>query len=465
MRPTRLWLAVLIGLLLASTGHAQDGTFGAPAMLPLPSSLSGPAAGYLQPEYPPGLLPGHSAYIAPQPVYAPVYMPVQPVYVPIATPPVAGVSAPTAAARYEYAPAAPGIPAPNPNVVTPAAPQMQGYPPESQFQEALSAPCGACASCGNCGTCCGPVWFGALGGMVLTRNNPNPVWTSALVSNNFDQVLNTVDAMDSWRAGGEVVVGRRLCCGQAWAVTWWTIAPFQAFASVSDPGNLLTPIDLFGVNIGGAPATDFFDNADEHRIWRRDTFQNVELNWYSAPVGLPGRPCTLTWLTGLRYFQFNEGVIFGSVAGGNTFGSDGGIHEAYINSQVRNRLLGVQVGAVGNYFFRPRLSLFAVPKFGIYNNWAHEDFQVYRGDGLNAMTVRENANLVAFLSELDLGLNWAVTPRCSFYGGYRVLFVNGVALADNQFPHFLIDTPEIAHIKPNGNLVLHGVLFGVQWVF
>ena len=41
----------------------------------------------------------------------------------------------------------------------------------------------------------------------------------------------------------------------------------------------------------------------------------------------------------------------------------------------------------------------------------------------------------------------------------------GVALADNQFPHYLIDQPEIGHIKPNGDLILHGAIFGMQFFF
>jgi hypothetical protein len=458
LRSSMLALAV-VGC--ATAARAQDPSFGAPAMLPLPSSIAPP--GYAPYAYGQGdYAPPMAAPAATSTPYARQggWMPGPHQPAPQATPRAAQAPR-TLPARFQplQPEAVQGMPA-----MSPGAPDRSAVSegsPGNCFEQAMAAPAG----CGACATCCRPMWFGALGGMVLTRNNPNPVWTSALVSNNANQVLNTVDAMDSWRAGGEVRLGRQLCCGGAWEVTWWTIAPFSAFASVWDPGNLLTPIDLFGVNIGGAPASDFFDNAQEHRIWRRDTFQNVELNWYSLPVALPSGTCTLSWLTGIRYFQFNEGVVFGSVSGGNEFGSDGGINEAYINSQVRNRLLGAQVGAVSNYFIRPRLSLFAMPRFGIFNNWAHEDFQLYRGDGLNAFTIRENQNLVAFLAQIDTGLNWAITPRCSIYGGYRVLLVNGVALADNQFPHFLIDQPEIAHIKPNGNLLLHGAIFGVQFLF
>jgi hypothetical protein len=448
MKPLRLCLIALL-LAGAQRATAQQGSFGAPAMLPLPADLAPyQAGGYAQPSYPPGL----GGYDDPALYYGGMIG---------AAPP---APQPVHPARYAYAPPAPAIPAPEP--VLPAPTDRALAPRESPsgdaFADALGSPCGSCNSCNNC---CRPAWFGAIGALVMTRNNPNPVWTSALVDNNFNQVMNTVDANTGWAAGGEVRLGRQLCCGQAWEFTWWTIAPLTGYASYSDPGNLLTPINLFGVDIGGVPAETYFDNADEHRIWRRDTFQNVELNWYSIPLSMSYKPCTLTWLCGLRYFQFNEGLVFGSVEGGYEFGEDGGRHEAYINSQVRNRLFGPQVGVIANYFVRPRLSLFAVPKFGIYNNWVHEDFQVYRGDGVNAYTVRENQNFLAFVSQFDLGANWAITPRCSIFGGYRVLIANGVALADNQIPNYLIDTPDIRDIKPNGNLILHGAMLGVQFIY
>lgn len=442
-RANRALLVGLLAVIYLPSAQAQQGSFGAPAMLPLP-------AGMEQSWYPPAdYAPGSGPYAQAQSYYGSMAAPPAPPR---------GVHT----ARYEYAPQAeqlPGRPTPDPMF----APQAGGYDSGDAFADALGSPCGSCNACNQ--GCCRPMWFGAVGGLVMTRNNPNPVWTSALVNNNFNQVMNTVDANAGWAAGGELRFGRQLCCGQAWELTWWTIAPLTGYASYYDPGNLLTPIDLFGVNIGGVPATTYFDDADEHRIWRRNTFQNVELNWYSMPLSMPVKPCTLTWLCGLRYFQFNEGLVFGSVEGGYEFGEDGGIHEAYINAQVRNRLFGPQVGVIGNYFVRPRLSLFAVPKFGICANWVHEDFQVYRGDGVNAYTVRENQTLLSFVSQFDVGANWAITPRCSIFGGYRVLIANGVALADNQYPQYLIDTPDIADIKPNGNLILHGAMFGLQFVF
>lgn len=445
-------LLVAAGLALAWHLPAfGQGSFGAPAMLPLPATLA-PSAGshYLQPDYPPGIGPsGYSTDFPRQPAPA---RPVHPAGYEYALPGPQPTPAPSA-----IAPAMPGQPVPDAG--------FSGYDPNvapsggNCFAEALGDGCGNC-----CEPCCKPVWFGALGGLFLTRNNPNPVWTSALVNNNFDQVMNTADTDMGWSGGGIARFGQQLCCGQAWEFTYWSIAPLTGQAWYTDPGNLLTPINLFGVDIAGVPVENYFDNADQHAIWRRDTFQNVELNYYSAPLAAPVKPCTLTWLCGLRYFQFNEGLIFGSAAGGS-FGANGGLNEAYIDSQVRNRLFGPQIGVIANYFVRPRLSVFAVPKFGIFNNWVSEEFSVYRGDGAQAYTVRENQNFVAFVSELDLGVNFALTPRCSIFGGYMVVIANGVALADNQIPNYLIDTPDIADIKPNGNLILHGVMFGMQFVF
>ena len=43
-------------------------------------------------------------------------------------------------------------------------------------------------------------------------------------------------------------------------------------------------------------------------------------------------------------------------------------------------------------------------------------------------------------------------------GGYRVVAVTGVALADNQIPHFLAAANEFADVKTNGELILHAHL-------
>ncbi|MBX9788534.1 MAG: hypothetical protein K2Y37_06425 [Pirellulales bacterium] len=339
---------------------------------------------------------------------------------------------------------------------------MAGSEAESCWEDSLKGSCASCSGCSN--TCCGPrpAWFGGIGGVVLTRNEPNQVWTTADNFNNFNQMMKLNDTPFDWVPGGAVAFGRQFCGGGAAEVSFWGTSTMAGTAlTTNGPGGLVTPIDLTFVDIGGQPASHFFDDANAHQIWRRDNFYNFEVNGFTAPFASPSGSVVFGWLYGLRYFRWNESVIFGSVANGFEFGNNGGLEEAYMNSQMKNSILAFQVGSIANWFFLPTWSVFAMPKFGVGPNWMDSRFSVYRGDGLNAIDVHANRTIASFIGSIDVGLNWAFAPNWSVYGGYRFMAVTGVGTADQQFPHFLVDTPEIATIKPNNNLVLHGIIFGV----
>ncbi|MGE0537842.1 MAG: hypothetical protein AB7O68_22950 [Pirellulales bacterium] len=342
---------------------------------------------------------------------------------------------------------------------------VMGGEDTSCWEESLKGSCGACGACGGCcNDCCGPrpAWFGGIGGMVLTRNEPNQVWTSADNFNNFNQTMRLNDTPFDWVPGGAVSFGRQFCYGGAAELSMWGTSTMAGTAYDSNgPGGLVCPINLTFVDIGGQPASHFFDDANAHQIWRKDNFYNIEINGFSAPYTSPGGNVIFGWLYGLRYFRWNESLIFGSVANGFEFGNNGGLEEAYMNSQMKNSILAFQVGSIANWFFLPTVSAFAMPKFGVGPNWMDSRFSVYRGDGLTAIDIHANRSIASFIGSIDLGLNWAFAPNWSVYGGYRFMAVSGVGTADQQFPHFLVDSPEIATIKPNNNLVLHGIIFGV----
>ena len=219
MRALGSSVLVLLLAVLVAPAWADEDSFGAPAMLPLPTTLAPPGASpYLAgqpayppgliaapPAYPPGLISGQPVYAQPQPAYVPVYvqpqshLPNQPAYAyPRPMPRTQPSSRVTARTRYDYAAKSVAQPPPNanPNAGLANQPSIEspGCPGGNCFDEAIGSPCGAC---GGCAPCCRPTWFGEIGGMVLTRNNANPTWTSALVSNNSDQVMNTVER--PWR--------------------------------------------------------------------------------------------------------------------------------------------------------------------------------------------------------------------------------------------------------------------------
>ena len=425
------YLVALAMLCSAAPASAQQRS-GSPAMLPLPSTISAPASSYggfstVPAAAAQGWSGGQGYYAASQAGYTD------------------GAEAATTTTTDSAA---------------------FGSADDRAWEDSLKGSCGSCGGC--CNQCCAPcgAWFGGIGGLVLTRNEPNQVWTSADNFNNFNQTMKLNDTPFDWVPGGAVSFGRQFSGGQAAELSMWGTGTMAGTAFDSNgPGGLVSPIDFTFVNIGGQPAGHFFDDANAHQIWRRDNFYNIEINGFSAPYTSPGGNVIFGWLYGLRYFRWNESVIFGSVANGFQFGNNGGIEEAYMNSQMKNSVLAFQVGSIANWFFLPTVSAFAVPKFGVGPNWMDSRFSVYRGDGLGAIDIHANRTVASFIASLDVGLNWAFAPNWSVYGGYRFMAVTGVGTADQQFPHFLIDSAEIATIKPNNNLVLHGAIFGLMCWF
>ncbi len=338
-------------------------------------------------------------------------------------------------------------------------------PCASPFAQALVNNCfdGPAGPCGPC------PWFGALGGVVMTRDHANRFWTSFDVTNPANQILNTREASADWRAGGEVSVGRRFGCDCRWGVvgTFWAIDRMEGFASVRDPNdNINTPIDLGFVTIGADPATDFFDNAREHRIWRTNELYNLEINFLRYGLTLdPTWRMQAALLAGVRWLRFDERLIFGSVAGGSEFGSNGGANEAYLNIREENDLVGFQLGTVLSYYVLPRLRLYATPVVGIFGNDIRQRVHLHRGDGVEGFDLVSRKTDFSLLGQIDAGLTWQFAEHWRAYGAYRVIGVSGIALADEQIPPFLIDTPAIQDIDSNSNLILHGAVFGVQFSY
>jgi hypothetical protein len=329
------------------------------------------------------------------------------------------------------------------------------------------------------------LWFGSLAGIAMTRDGSNKLWTSFNVLNAADQVLNTQQASANWQGGGQVMIGRWFgccnpCCG-AFAprcgiqAIWWGLAPMTGFASIKDPNNNLnTPINLGYITIGPNDATQYFDNAAEHTISRRDTFQNAEVNFLQRLSFFDGAPRMMfTNLAGVRYFRFSDNVTFGSVAGGHHFGDDGGADEAYLSNRVVNNLIGLQIGTRVDYFATPRFRLFAAPTFAVMGNHMTASSQLFSGDGLQGFNnftgtpvpynSTSSKNTCSLLGQIDVGLGWQITPRFCAFASYRVVAVSRVGQADNQFTPFLADAAGIKDIQTNGDLILHGAVIGGQW--
>ncbi len=374
--------------------------------------------------------------------------------------------------------AAPAPTTDNQSVTSEAVPGP-GYVGDQNSGEA-SCGAGGCGGCGNgccggfggrgygggCDCCCNP-WYGYAGGLVMTRDKPNPFWTTYNQANNADQVLNTADATPHWDGGAEFSIGRCIGCENRIEATYWGVWDMNGSASITDPNNNLgTPMNttVGGVMIGGQTADSFFTNAHETLLKRDDQVNNVEINWCYNPCAADcGCGLTSTWLAGFRYFRFDEDLLWTSVAGGFTYNENGGADQANLEVRCKNDLAGFQVGNCLNWHFCNRCGVYLGTKFGIYGNEATTNSSLYSGSGVSGFAYSGHRDDVAFIGQADLGLNYNITCRWQATVGYRVVVATGLALSDNQIPFYLAGQDDFQDVKTNGDLVLHGAFAGVQY--
>lgn len=365
--------------------------------------------------------------------------------------------------------------APSPSSVYDPQPAAD-YPGQSEWMDPAALDPTATSGCGVDGTCddgcsypdvcCSPRWYAGLGAIYMTRDNPNAVWTSYDLNNPTSAVMSSRDADPDWRWGFEIRAGRRFCNNWGLEASYWYLDPLEGDRTITCVGDTAaTPINLTGVTLGGLPVSTFFDNALQHRVYRRDEFQNLEVNFINGPLLTPcsGR-FGLSWLAGVRFFRFDERFLFAGTAAGFEFGQDP-TQEAYYAVDVTNNLIGFQLGGRADWYLGNRVRAFAIPKVGIYANHIQHVSELYRGDGVRGFNISSNTNDVSMLAELNLGVDVRITERLSAYGGYRAIGVSGVALSDNQIPPFLADSAGIAAIDSNGSLIVHGAMFGLNYAF
>ena len=152
--------------------------------------------------------------------------------------------------------------------------------------------------------------------------------------------------------------------------------------AIRRPEVLSSTIGFGSTLINGLPASTYFNNAQEQAIWRRDRTDNFEMNVQSGTYTTGS--LQVAGLMGFRYFRFSDSLTYGSASFGNSFTSNGGGDAAYLNFQCHNSLYGGQVRAMLSSIMTRRLTVFAVPKVGVYGNTMVDLQQIYGGSTVNS---------------------------------------------------------------------------------
>ena len=345
-----------------------------------------------------------------------------------------------------------------------------------------------CDSCGdkNCGGkcrgrfwglgCCFDrcgCWSATVGGLYLRRDRPNDQWLSFDTADINSHLLSTRDADTKWNDGVEVRLRRELACNRALELVYWGRFHDSATATVTDAaaaGDLNTTMNMSNVFFsgGGSEVVDWFDDADQHTITRDLEFHNVEFNLLHHAIYSEGcGAANLSWYGGLRFFRVDDGLLYSSVAGaaGGPGGTATAGGTASLDLDTENNLIGVQIGALGEYFVTDSLSLNLGGNIGLYGNDINQRFRVNNTDGETAYDIRSSKTDVSFLAQIDLGGSWYVGNRWRLFTGYRAVAVTGLALTDDQLPTFLADADGIADIDSGSSMILHGGYMGAEFTF
>ncbi len=373
---------------------------------------------------------------------------------------------------------------------TPAAPLLETPPPQKNFASPYADPewqaapwadkgaeaCDVPASCAP-----GPNWFASFGGLVMTRDNENDVWLSYDTNNIQNRVLTTRDASMDWSGGFETRFGRYLGCGnKAVEAVYWGLFPNVREANAYDTdvaGDLNSILHFdqieYDPGTGSQPVSNFFFQAERHRLLRSYQFHNVELNLLSCCTEACQGP-QFGWTAGVRYFRFDEGFQYATDPS-DVFLNGDPDEVAYMVNVVNN-LVGFQVGGRLDYVLGQCWSVYADTKVGLYGNHIRHRSQISGANGdavvvdpggpfdASILCVDSTKDDVAMIGELSLGGVYRLTNCWSINAGYRAVAISGLALSTNQIPvDYISDIDSLRAIDSNGSMILHGAYGGLQY--
>jgi hypothetical protein len=237
---------------------------------------------------------------------------------------------------------------------------------------------------------------------------------------------------------------------------------FGLFGGSASAGVASATPNAFTLPDGLGRAADVFVGANQINVQYNSQINGAEIN-------LPCCHCccdcdcdgnkrcrSWEWLVGFRYLSLRENLdVFGvrTVAGAPENGD--------YNIQTHNDLFGGQVGAR----FRRCLGRFsweATGKAGIYGNDAGQTqyVQDFPNFALRP-TIGTDQGQVAFLGELNLTAIYQLNDIWGLRAGYNLIFIDGVALAPDQFDFSFTPTSGSA-VNTAGHLVLQGVNVGLE---
>lgn len=293
----------------------------------------------------------------------------------------------------------------------------------------------------GCNNVC-PCWTVTAGGLVLQRSAPDAM---VLASNQADptEALNASQFDFGLHGGYEIGLTRHDVLSGCDVE-----AKFFAIDGWSQGATTLT---------SGPPQIHFrplpLDIPAARDITSRyaSELTSLEINLRRQVACLPA----CHWLIGFRYLELDEGL-------GMTFTDPAALEPtvAY-DVNVRNRLYGFQIGGDLTLLTGCRWDVAGFLKAGIYGNAA--DHAGVLTSPPNTVLYGSPGNATAFVGETGISAGYRLCGSLALRADYRVVWVDGVALASDQIA--ATNSLTFQGIDRTGGAFYHGVFVGLDGSF
>ncbi len=348
----------------------------------------------------------------------------------------------------------------------------------SQTSPFLSTPNDPLTDGGRCAT----RWFDAhVEWMFLNRDNA--AGTINFTSDGIpgvgapNVVLDSSDLDFAEASAIRVTLARMVGPGTSIEGSWIGVANWSESAQATSANdNLYSVLSGFGNPpiFGGFLETD---QASLHRIEYSSQLNSVEINLRRRMIS-PDCRIHSSWLVGARYISLNEDFLyFTSVDAhddpltGPVDPNERGPADMTYTVTTTNDLVGAQIGFDCFAALTPRFRIGGEIEAGLYANQTAQR-TVIAGTTISP-TLIETADHgdLSIVAEAGLMGTFRLTPRCTVRAGYQFIYMDGVALAIENFnesPPALTGPAGAGRtvgINDNGAVFYHGATVGTEWTW
>lgn len=314
--------------------------------------------------------------------------------------------------------------------------------------------------------CCHPRWWDVYAeGMYMTREDVSR--TVNFASAGGATVLSTDNLDFDYEPGFRVMGAYQVAPGANIEGGYFGTFYWASSAVATGPSNLLSPFSNFGIN---APAFAAAEPADAVGITYSSELHSGEINYRTR---FTSRNCRFhwSWLMGARYLRIDEDFLYNTLV--DTAGTPDSLQ---YNINATNDLVGFQLGGDLYTCVWPGFMLGGECKAGVYANRAEQQTNAVAvvNNGMAGITTTNTAEFaanddVAFVGECGLIGIYKFSSRLAFRGGYQLLYIDGVALAPENFNSSAnlanVNNPlanRALIVNDNGSLFYHGFTAGLE---